>query len=123
MQHRIRLSDDDLGLLVSALAARRAMVRSVKGRAALDALLWRLDQCTPGNPHLLRGAACIHGVPLADRCDQCRERTAQYVGLASPGALPTSPRGMSLEDFEQWRVASQTPAGEQFVPPPNTDSR
>ncbi len=48
-QHRIRLSDDELARIVSALKARMAMRH---GQSAVDdqRLIERLEECNPGNP-------------------------------------------------------------------------
>ncbi len=105
MEHRIRLSDDDIEEIVAALAARRAMRRSAQGRQHLDRLIHRLDQCMPGNPALLRGGECIHGIDLAAGCQRCSERTRQYVGLANHAAPPTYPPNKLAEAIadEPWR--------------------
>jgi len=47
--HRIRLSDEDISLIVAALKARRAMTRSLREHR-VDRLIARLDACQPGNP-------------------------------------------------------------------------
>ena len=52
-EHRIRLTDDDLALIVASLAARRAMSRAVR-RERIDALVERLSECARGNPAFRR---------------------------------------------------------------------
>lgn len=47
--HRIRLSDDDLGLIVSALRSRAAMTRGMR-RHRVERLASRLSDLAPGNP-------------------------------------------------------------------------
>jgi hypothetical protein len=47
--HRVRLSDDDLALIVAALRARAAMTTKLR-RHRVERLANRLAQMTPGNP-------------------------------------------------------------------------
>ena len=47
--HRIRLSDDDIALIVSALRARRAMSQGMREHR-IDRLIARLGEGKPGNP-------------------------------------------------------------------------
>jgi len=47
--HRIRLSNDDIALIVAALRARAAMTRGMR-RHRVERLAVRLAQATPGNP-------------------------------------------------------------------------
>src|SRR5258708_20236520 len=91
MQHRVRLSDADLDLIVAALSARRAMRRTPVGRTTIDRLIARLSECTPGNPALLRAGECVHGVSLRGLCGACIERTLRSATLANRGAPPTPP--------------------------------
>lgn len=97
MQHRIRLSDADLDLLIASLRARRAMVKGVAQREHLQNLVDRFVDCTRGNPHLVKGGRCVDGVPLAVRCDRCRARSAQASALASLATQPTSLSEQSSE--------------------------
>jgi hypothetical protein len=48
-QHRVRLTDDELSLVVSALRARLAMMRGARRQWA-SRLIERLDEGVPGNP-------------------------------------------------------------------------
>ena len=52
--HRIRLSDDDVSLIVSALRARAAMTTSLR-RHRLERLAMRLAEGSRGNPKLILG--------------------------------------------------------------------
>lgn len=52
--HRIRLSDDDLALIVSALRARAAMTRGLR-RHRTQRLAARLNEIAPGNPRFSLG--------------------------------------------------------------------
>lgn len=47
--HRIRLTDQDVALIVAALKARRAMTESVR-QHHVDRLIARLSEGTRGNP-------------------------------------------------------------------------
>jgi len=47
--HRIRLTDEDLDLIVAALRARAAMTRSLR-RHRIERLAERLAELAPGNP-------------------------------------------------------------------------
>jgi hypothetical protein len=47
--HRIRLSDDDIALLVAALRARAAMTRGLRNHR-VERLATRLAELSPGNP-------------------------------------------------------------------------
>jgi len=47
--HRIRLTDDDIALIVSALRARRAMARGLREHR-VDRLVARLTEGVRGNP-------------------------------------------------------------------------
>lgn len=49
--HRVRLSDEALDIIVSALYARAAAV-SEKRRQKIVRLAERLAECSPGNPRL-----------------------------------------------------------------------
>src|ERR1051326_5442910 len=91
MIHRVSLSDADLDLLVSALRARRAMLKARSTREHLDYLIARFLDCTRGNPHVIRGGRCVHGLPQAARCDRCVERIQLLAGLANQQERPTSP--------------------------------
>ena len=48
-EHRIRLTDEDLGLIVAALRARRAMTATLR-QHRVDRLIDRLSELDPGNP-------------------------------------------------------------------------
>lgn len=48
--HRVRLTDSDLDLIVAALRARAAMTRG-KRREQLEYLALRLAEMAPGNPN------------------------------------------------------------------------
>lgn len=50
--HRIRLTDDDLSLIIAALRAREAMTTKLR-RHHVRRLIERLDQVSPGNPKWL----------------------------------------------------------------------
>jgi len=50
--HRIRLTDDDIGLIVVALRARRAMSRGAREHR-IDRLIARLSEGVRGNPKWL----------------------------------------------------------------------
>ena len=52
--HRIRLTDDDIALIVAALRARRAMSRGLRGHR-VDRLVARLAEAGRGNPKLTLG--------------------------------------------------------------------
>lgn len=49
--HRIRLTDDDLRIVVAALSARAAMTRGLR-RHRIERLVTRLSDAAPGNPRL-----------------------------------------------------------------------
>ena len=53
-EHRVRLSDADVSLIVSALRARAAMTSGLR-RHRLERLAARLAEMTPGNPKLTLG--------------------------------------------------------------------
>lgn len=48
-EHRVRLDEEDVQLILSALAARRAMTEGLR-RHRVDRLLVRLREMLPGNP-------------------------------------------------------------------------
>ena len=50
--HRIRLGDEDIALIVAALHARAAMTRGPR-RHRVERLADRLAECSPGNPKWL----------------------------------------------------------------------
>lgn len=52
--HRIRLTDDDLSLIVSALRARAAMTAGAR-RHRIQRLAARLSEGLPGNPKFTLG--------------------------------------------------------------------
>jgi len=47
--HRLRLSDEDMALIVAALTARAAMTRGMR-RHRIERLAARLSESGPGNP-------------------------------------------------------------------------
>ena len=47
--HRLRLSDEDVLLIVAALRSRAAMTRGLR-RHRVERLAARLEEATPGNP-------------------------------------------------------------------------
>ena len=47
--HRVRLNDDDIGLIVAALRARAAMTRGLR-KHRVERLAERLAEMAPGNP-------------------------------------------------------------------------
>lgn len=49
--HRVRLTDADLDLIVAALRARGAMTRGLR-RHRIERLAERLSEMAPGNPKL-----------------------------------------------------------------------
>lgn len=49
MQHRIRLTDDDLALIIASLRARAAMAGPLR-RHRVERLADRLAELSPGNP-------------------------------------------------------------------------
>jgi hypothetical protein len=51
-EHRVRLEDEDLALIVAALKARRAMSTGLREHR-IDRLIARLAEMTPGNPKWL----------------------------------------------------------------------
>jgi len=52
--HRIRLTDQDVALILAALRARRAMARELREHH-IDRLIARLAEMAPGNPKLVHG--------------------------------------------------------------------
>jgi hypothetical protein len=52
--HRIRLSDDDLMLVIAALRARRAMSSGLR-QHRVDRLIARLSEGKRGNPKMILG--------------------------------------------------------------------
>lgn len=60
--HRIRLTDEDLGLITAALMARTAMYGAYKKSYAAR-LIERLEECSPGNPDWLYGASAGGAAP------------------------------------------------------------
>jgi hypothetical protein len=52
--HRVRLSDDDIDLIVKALVARRAMTNALR-RHRVNRLATRLAEMRRGNPKLSLG--------------------------------------------------------------------
>jgi hypothetical protein len=48
-QHRVRLSTEDVALIVRALRARAAMTKGIR-RHRVERLAERLDEMAPGNP-------------------------------------------------------------------------
>jgi hypothetical protein len=54
MDHRIRLSDDDIELIVAALRSRAAMTHGVR-KHRLERLVTRLSEGARGNPKLTLG--------------------------------------------------------------------
>jgi hypothetical protein len=54
MEHRIRLSDDDIALIVAALRSRAAMTRSLR-RHRIERLASRLAEGVRGNPKFVLG--------------------------------------------------------------------
>lgn len=54
MDHRIRLTDDDLALIVAALKARAAMTRGLR-RHRIERLALRLAELSRGNPKFSLG--------------------------------------------------------------------
>lgn len=52
--HRIRLTDEDLALIVAALRARAAMTTGLR-RHRIERLRGRLAECVRGNPKFLHG--------------------------------------------------------------------
>ena len=89
--HRIRLTDDELFEITSALRARAAM-RGAKRRTTLLRLADRLDDCSAGNPRLRLHGECVHGTALQVDCPQCVERILKYVPPEDPEEPPMSRR-------------------------------
>jgi hypothetical protein len=52
--HRVRLNDEDLALILAALRSRRAMTRGPRGHR-VDRLVARLAEMTRGNPKFSLG--------------------------------------------------------------------
>jgi hypothetical protein len=52
--HRVRLTDQDVALIVASLAARAAMTTGLR-RHRVFRLMSRLNEMTPGNPQWLLG--------------------------------------------------------------------
>ena len=50
-EHRVRLTDEDVALIVSALRARTAGISGKRRRRTIW-LAGRLENMSPGNPHL-----------------------------------------------------------------------
>ena len=50
--HRVRLTDEDIALIVAALKSRRAMARGLREHR-VDRLIARLSEMTRGNPKWL----------------------------------------------------------------------
>jgi hypothetical protein len=50
--HRVRLTDEDIALIVASLAARAAMTSGLR-RHRVFRLMSRLNQMSPGNPQWL----------------------------------------------------------------------
>jgi len=77
--HRIRLTDDDIALIVSALRSRAG----IAGAERLDRcarLIARLTEGARGNPQF-RAPRCVHDVPLAVPCARCYKRNASQVAI------------------------------------------
>jgi len=53
-EHRVRLTDEDVQLIVAALSARTAALQG-KRRLQTFWLMWRLAEMSPGNPRLKLG--------------------------------------------------------------------
>lgn len=66
--HRVRLDDHELALVVSALKARAAGLHSEDNRRAVKRLAERLEECSPGNPWMILGwLECYPGAELPAR--------------------------------------------------------
>lgn len=65
--HRIRLTDLDIEVIVSALRARAAMLSGERAHHSAR-LKERLAECTPGNPQMILGRASQrHETPEMER--------------------------------------------------------
>jgi hypothetical protein len=53
-EHRIRLSDEDIAILLRGLSARAAMTKGLR-RHRIERLAGRLAECSPGNPKFTLG--------------------------------------------------------------------
>jgi len=89
--HRIRLTDEDIAEITSALRARAAM-RGAKRRTTMLRLADRLDEGMRGNPNFRLGGVCPHGELGAAGCLRCAERKSGYAAPANPAGQPTSPQ-------------------------------
>jgi hypothetical protein len=68
--HRVRLSDEDIALIVSALKARSAMTRDLR-RHRVHRLIVRLSECGRGNPKFMFGVyEQSHEEDLEDGCEE-----------------------------------------------------
>jgi ribosomal protein L44E len=88
-QHRIRLDDDDIALIVSALRSRAGMA----GAERLDRcarLVERLTEGSRGNPKF-RTPRCIHDVPLELPCARCRKRNSSLVSSQQQRIAESAP--------------------------------
>jgi len=90
--HRIRLTDEDIVEITSALRARAAM-RGAKRRTTMLRLADRLDEGTRGNPNFRLGGVCPHGELLEEVCLRCVGRRTVAAELASQAGQPTSLNG------------------------------
>lgn len=63
--HRIRLKDDDIALIIASLHCRHAMAGPVR-RARIDALIERLSEGARGNPAFRRVMASEKQESLTD---------------------------------------------------------
>ena len=86
-EHRIRLTEEDLAIIVAALRARLAMARGTRRTRILE-LADRLDDVGRGNPRVRFGQQCEHGVGWHDFCARCSERSARASALASQQGQP-----------------------------------
>jgi hypothetical protein len=67
--HRVRLADEDIALIVAALKSRRAMARGLREHR-VDRLVARLSEMTRGNPKwLLDESGQTHEEDLEDEED------------------------------------------------------
>ena len=65
-EHRIRLNDEDIALIVAALTARAGMARGARLHR-VNRLVARLSECQRGNPQwLLDGFTQAHEEELSD---------------------------------------------------------
>ncbi len=124
--HRIRLTEADIELVVGALAARRAGVGRDRQRH-IEALIARLSDGGSGNPRWRLSAPCpvdptrVHWPPIHWSCPSCQGHIEQSATPASPAARPNTPRWPPAGERAEQREAYYARAAEQRERLENTD--